>query len=532
MIDCMLIGFNDIELAPYVQMVKSLEQSSPGAFQDLRLSYVEYEGTPFRALDFLNHFNGGEVRDLHNSDFLWPVITYLGSYLHRQGLSFDYVNLFQRSKEKLGSLLRAGQIRTVAITTTVYVEPNPITEIVQFIRDLAADVPIIVGGPYVANLAATTDSRAELDEILDYLKADVYIIGREGEKTLGQVVECYRDGNSLTGVPNLAFRDGDGMRHTLPLVESNALDENMVDYSLFPAEEFTNFLTTRTAKSCPFSCSFCGFPERAGKYTYLSLEDVERELDRIAALPSVDTVTFIDDTFNVPKVRFREIMQLMIDKQYGFKWNSYYRSDHGDDATIDLMRRAGCEGAFLGIESGSDAQLKRMNKTARRKDYLRAISAFREAGINTFASLIIGFPGESEETIEETRTFLHEARPSFYRAQLWFCDPLTPIWGKRDEYDIQGRGFNWKHASMDVLEACEHINRLFKEPFESTWLPQFGFEFWSVFYLQRKGMSRERIHKYLRTFNQMVARQAIDHASGEELFDELRALSEPRLALH
>jgi radical SAM PhpK family P-methyltransferase len=490
---------------------------------------VEHEGSPYRALDFLNHFNGGEARDLHNSDFLWPVIAYLGSYLDRHGLSFDYVNLFQRGKEKLASLLRAGRIRSVAITTTVYVEPSPIIEIVEFVRAAAPDVPIIVGGPYVANLAATTDSQATLDGLLEYLEADVYVIGREGEKTLAQVVQCLREGHGLAGVPNLAYRDRDGMHRTLPLLESNPLEENMVEYSLFPASEFAHFITTRTAKSCPFSCSFCGFPQRAGKYTYLDLADVERELDRIAEIPSVDTVTFIDDTFNVPKVRFREILQLMIDKHYDFTWNCYYRSDHGDDATIDLMRRAGCEGAFLGVESGSDDQLKRMNKTARRKDYIRAISAFRDAGIITYASLIIGFPGETEQTVEETRTFVHEAAPDYFRTQLWFCDPLTPIWEKRDDYGVQGLGFNWSHSSMSAAQACEHINRMFKEPFESVWLPQFGFEFWSLFYLQRMGMSRERIRQYLRAFNRVVERQAIDEVSDPELFAELRNLAELRL---
>src|SRR5205085_1938539 len=130
-------------------------------------------------------------------------------------------------------------------------------------------------------------------------------------------------------------------------LESNPLEEHMIDYSLFPKEDFNEFLTLRTAKSCPFSCSFCGFPQRAGKYKYLSVDLVEKELDAIRNIGRVTTLTFIDDTFNVPKERFREIMRMMIRNNYGFKWNSFYRSDHGDEKTVELMAQAGCEGANL-----------------------------------------------------------------------------------------------------------------------------------------------------------------------------------------
>ena len=44
----------------------------------------------------------------------------------------------------------------------------------------------------------------------------------------------------------------------------------------------------------------------------------------------------------------------MIRKKYGFRWNSFYRCDQGDEETIKLMAEAGCEGVFLGVESGSD----------------------------------------------------------------------------------------------------------------------------------------------------------------------------------
>ena len=98
---------------------------------------------------------------------------------------------------------------------------------------------------------------------------------------------------------------------------------------------------------------------------------MEQELNAIREIGTVTTLTFIDDMFNVPKARFKEMLRMMIDNQYGFKWNCFYRSDHGDEEAIELMGKAGCEGVFLGVESGSDAMLEKMNKTARREKTMK-----------------------------------------------------------------------------------------------------------------------------------------------------------------
>jgi anaerobic magnesium-protoporphyrin IX monomethyl ester cyclase len=531
MTDCLLVGFNDFDFPTYVDFVRLMGVDS-GAYQDLKLAFIEHEGKPYRALDILSLLHDGAAPErtsprFHNSDFLWPVITYLGTYLDRQGFSFDYVNLFHLEKDKLREKLEDGCL-TVAITTTLYVSAEPILEIIAFIREFNSDAKVVVGGPYISNQAKMMEA-ADLEVLLDYLGADLYVIGREGELTLARLLAALKTGGDLAGVPNLAYRSAGRFRFTEPELESNSLAENLVDYSLFPAGEFNDFVTTRTAKSCPFSCAFCGFPQRAGRYTYLGVGEVELELDHIRSIGSVSTITFIDDTFNVPKKRFREILRMMIRNEYDFKWNSFYRSDHGDNETIALMKEAGCEGVFLGIESGSDAMLERMNKTARREDYMEALGAFAAAGIETYASLIIGFPGETDETIAETIDLLEQGKPDFFRAQLWYCDPITPIWERRDEFGISGTAFNWTHDTMDWRTACDHINRMFTGVRNSVWLPQFGFEQWSTFYLQRKGMSMAQIKTFLRCFNAIVAEQiddptAVTVAPGR--LEQLRASSQ------
>jgi radical SAM PhpK family P-methyltransferase len=507
---------NSQEFSDYLGMVRGFGEAA-GAYRDLNLSFIEYEGRPYQAMDLLSHLyvkNGGERHyPFHNADFIWPTITYLGTFLSRRGLTFDFVNAFQYDKDELREKLTSEEVLTVAIPTTLYVVPWPIQEIIDFVRECNPRVKIVVGGPYIANLAKSGD-REVVESQLRSLGADIYVISSEGETALVELLRALKSGGDLANVANLAYRDGTRFVFTKPIVEQNSLAENMVDYSLFPREAMGQFVSTRTAKSCPFACSFCNFPQQAGQYTFMSVEMVERELNAIRDLGTVTTVTFIDDTFNVPKKRFHAILQMMIRNEYfrHFKWNCTFRCDHADDEIISLMGKAGCEGVFLGVESGSDRQLSAMNKTARRKDYAWAIPRLKEESILAHANVFIGFPGETLDSVEETVSLIRETRPETFSAQPWYANPLTPIWKKRDEYEIRGSSFQWSHKTMDATTACDLVDRIFLAVDDSIFLPQYGFFQWSLFYLQRQGMPLERIKRYLRAFNALVREKMIGRA--------------------
>ncbi len=525
--DCLIIGFNDSNFEDYVRMVRSMGIDS-GAYRDLNLAFIEYHGKPYRPLDIITHFHShdtaGVHKPLHNVDFLWTTILYLGTYLSRRGFRFDYVNLFQLEKEKLREKLEKDNVLSVAITTTLYVTPHPILEIMSFIRKYNDRVKIIVGGPYVHN-QTTADDPEEIQRQFKYIGADVYVIGQEGEQALVNVLGALKSGSDLSGIHNIAYKNGEGYVVTPASRESNLLEENMVDYRLFPKEDVGEFLSVRTSKSCPFACAYCGFPKRAGRYNYLNAGLVEKELNAIRDIGTVTTLTFIDDSFNVPLKRFKEILRMMIRNNYGFRWHSFFRCDFCDEETVSLMRDAGCEAAVLGVESASDEMLKRMNKTSRRADYLKAIPLLKKTGMLVYAGFIIGFPGETHDTVRETIDFIEETRPDFYRTQLWYCDPLTPIWQKRSEYGIRGSAFNWSYNTMDSKTAIELIENIYVSVKNSTWLPQYGFEIWSIFYLLRKGMPMERIKAFITGFNAAIKEKLLSPGRGEirpALFESLR----------
>jgi radical SAM PhpK family P-methyltransferase len=507
-LDCVVIGYNEVPFAQYESFLRKYGEDSE-AYRDLKFSYVELGGRRMDYVGLMNHtYNlalggGADGEEFRSGDIPNLAAVYLTNYLRRAGLGAEYLNLFQYEQDKLRHLLAQDPL-CVAITTTFYVVNMPVIEMVRFIREHNPSVKIVVGGPLVANHARNYRG-ADLKAALDDMGADIYVVEGQGEQTLAQLVRCLKEGGDLAAVPNLAYVEAGEVRRTKVVPENNSMDENAIDWRAVAAARPGRTIQTRTARSCAFKCAFCNYPTRAGALTLSSLDTIERELDSIYELGDVSNVVFIDDTFNVPFPRFKDVCRLMIRKKYPFNWFSYFRCSNSDEEAIDLMAESGCKGVFLGIESGSPTILKNMNKAATIEKYAQGIEWLRSRGILTFGSFIVGFPGETEETVNETIDFIRDTRPDYYRAQMWYCEAGTPIQDLREPYQIEGEGFVWSHKTMDSLEAMDHIDRMFLTVEESLWLPQWSFDFWIIPYLMGKGVSTERFRKFMAPAHKLLA---------------------------
>jgi len=509
-LDCVVIGYNEMPFDRYETILRDCGENSE-AYRDIKFSFVELEGRKLDYVGLLNHAWGlahgqdqkkGGKREFESGDIPNLASVYLTWFLRKRGLEAKYINLFQLDKAKLAEYL-ADEPYCVAITTTFYVLNYSVSEIVEFIRSCNPRVKIVVGGPLIANHLRNYPEWRLKEMLLDMM-ADYYVADAQGEMTLWRVVECLRNKDKIGSVPNLIYFSDGEMIQTQVIPENNSLDDNYIAWNCFPDEDLGRTIQLRTARSCAFSCSFCNYPSRAGKLTLAQIGTIENELDSIRDLGGIENVVFIDDTFNVPLERFKEICRLMIRKNYRFNWFSYFRCSNSDEEAIDLMARSGCKGVFLGIESGSPAILKNMNKAATVEKYVKGIRWLRECGILTFGSFIVGFPGETAETIEETASFIRETAPTYYRAQMWYCEPGTPIEREREKYQITGQGFMWKHSTMESMEAMDHIEKMFLSLKESQWLPQWSFDFWIIPYLLGKGIPLARFGNFMEAANKML----------------------------
>lgn len=529
-IDCFIVGHNEMDFAEYEKRVRKMGVNS-GAYRDLNLNYLRYNNRPYQASEIFNLFCRDEkacripVKPVQMLDTFSATIPYLGTYLSRRGFTFDYVVSFQEEKEVLAEKLQQENILAIAVTTTLYVSAFPIIEIIEFIKKYNRTAKIIVGGPFISTQVRVLDE-TELETLFNStIKADFYVNSSQGEATLVKLLSALKSNSPPDQINNIYYRADKGLAATPILKENNKLSENTVNWDLF-TNRISAHAAVRTSISCPFSCAFCGYPEHAGPFQTAAANVIEKELNQLDKIKTLDSVYFIDDTFNVPVKRFKEILRILIKNKYSFKWHSYFRCQYADNEMVELMKESGCEGVYLGIESGSDQILKNMNKAVTVKKYLEGIQLLKKYGIIAYGNFIIGFPGETHETVQDTIAFIKESGLDFYRVQLWYCDTITPIWKEREKYDIKGERFEWSHVGMDSRTACDLIDEIFLTTHQSTWVPQYNFNFDCIWHLVHQGLSFKMVKNFLDSFNRGIKEKLTDtNPSLKELsFDVINQL--------
>jgi len=525
-IDCLFIGHNEMEFQEYEKEVRKMGLHSR-AYADLNLNFIWYDNKPYSAADTFNLFylNGGDdkpaadLKPLSWGENFSNTIAYLGTFLHRRGLTFDFVNYFRDQKEELAKKLSEENILTIGITTTLYISAFPILEIIDFIRRYNRTAKIVTGGPFIATQCRIMDSNS-LEYLFDSIGADFYINSSEGEATLVKLINALKNNQPLEEINNLYFKSNQGYTATPSLIENNDLSENSIDWDLFSGQ-VDEYALVRTSTSCPFSCAFCGYPSHAGRYRTASLEAVEKELNGLDKIKSLKHITFIDGTPNIPPKRYKKILKMIQKNNYHFKWNSNLRCQFLDRETAELMKETGCDGVYLGIESGSNKILNNMNKAVTVEEYYKAIEMLNKYDIPAFGCFVLGFPGETDETVQETMKFIKESGIGYFRIQLWYYEVIAPISKRKEEFKLTGSNFEWSHATMDSKRASEIIDDIFLTIDDPIWVPQYNFDFNGLLqHMIYRGYTPEEVNNFIRAFNDGI-REKLSNPSQKDISFEL-----------
>jgi radical SAM PhpK family P-methyltransferase len=495
-LECLILGHYDLGFDFHEGLLRSKGLGS-GDYRNLRMDFITLDGRKLPFLDVLNQLTG---QHLHWTEMTQVAPVYLASFLRNSGIDAEFSSFFYSKKAELADLLGL-RPKVVALTTTLYLTPLVAKEAVKFVRQRSPDSIIVVGGPLIDNLAYHLE-KADFRLILEEMGGDVYVQQRQGEQTLTNLLLALRSGADLNKVRNCYVRWQGQFVFTGEETEFSLLP---IDWDHFREKDLGQTLQTRTALSCPFRCTFCDYPVRAGKWVPQEIGAVEKELQQIQERGNVRNLVFIDDTFNVPADRFKEILRMMIRNKFEFQWYSYLRCNIMDQELSELMSASNCAGVFLGIESGDADVLKVMKKMASPEQYRRGIKLLRDCGIMTFASLIVGFPGETPKSIEHTIELLQDARPTFFRGEIWYNNPRAPIYKNKDQLGLDGLGYKWRHNTMDWEQACEMVLKLFGEVTTSTWLPMYDFDFWILPYLEGKGMTLDQIQRFVKACDTLLS---------------------------
>lgn len=336
--------------------------------------------------------------------------------------------------------------------------------IADIVRSILPDCLLVAGGPlptlYPARFARVFDAvftgeadRAFPEFCADALSRSITRMALADLPLSGYEGLFISRGNLL--VSNPPASNGESERDKFPLPDRSDFD-HAVYQAAWRAVDGTRTTSIMTTVGCPYGCDFCSKPVFGSRYRTRSLDSVVREIDEIQDL-GYDTLWIGDDSFTLSLSRLQEFCRRLHGRDLG--WSCLSRVTGMDAITARMMKEAGCRRVYLGMESGSEETLRIMNKHATVEDGVNAVSLYRDAGIEVAAFFMVGYPGETEESIEKT-------------FQLSLSLPLDYI-SFNVPYPLPGSRLFERVSSLDASRdwnAENEITFVYKSDFDEGWI--------------------------------------------------------------
>ena len=358
-------------------------------------------------------------------------LLYLAAYLRerQQGVEVAVLDSPATSLDMDGFARELGKHRPDIVGITVYTTTFVAAmEAARKVKEAFPAALVVVGGPHAS---------VRPEECLESPHVDVAVLG-EGEETLRRIVACRAAGGDLASVPKIVYkRDGQAVAtpvepevpdlDALPppardLVEMSRYRPAHGTFRRLPA---TNMITSR---GCPFRCYFCSKAVSGSHYRAQSAKKTVDELEGLARDYGIREVIFNDDVFTLDAKRVEAICDLLLERGLDVTWSCSTRVNLVKPHLLARMKKAGCISIGYGIEAGDPALLEKVHKgfdLATARDALRWT---HEAGIESRAFYMLGFPGETRATIQRTLDVAMELAADFVIFNLVIPMPGTPLY--------------------------------------------------------------------------------------------------------
>jgi radical SAM superfamily enzyme YgiQ (UPF0313 family) len=316
------------------------------------------------------------------------------------------------------------------------------------------DAPIVLGGPHPTVLPEESAAKPFVD----------VVVRGEGEATWLELLQAWDRGNAGLGadrfldaedgpILGITYRDSQGEivstadRAPIPVAELEAMP--FPAWHLFKMERYTNLQPTvdrvlgpslpiLTSRGCPYRCSYCSQigPRR---WRARSAENVVAEWRWLGREWGAAEIGVLDDSFNIDRQRVLDLCRRLGEEGLtGVPWIMIngIRANLADEEVLGAMVRAGCLRTAFGVESGNQAILDAVVDKHLTLDQVRsAFRAARAVGLETIGFFIIGLPGETEQTIEDTIRFAIELDPVVANFSI-----ATPFPGTQMYDTVMARG--------------------------------------------------------------------------------------------
>ena len=425
-------------------------------------------------------------------------LAYLTSFIEEKGHEVKVIDCqaLDIDHKKLKTEIESFEPDIVGITSIAPLTRSALLA-AKAAKEALHDVTVILGGPHATFMD---------EQILAEEEAVDFVVRGEGEQTLLEIAQNIRDSNKVDSIKGITFRRNKQVIRTpnrpfiqdLDKLPKPAYDHFELDrYRLFGKK----LLPVITSRGCPFQCAFCVASRMFGKaYRMRSAENVLDELEWLKNVHGAEAFTFYDDTLTFDKNRLLKICDGMKNRKIGLPWDCQTRVDQVSKEILAEMKAAGCVQVFFGVESGCQQILDAVNKKTSIKQNEKAIRMAKQAGLFVTISLMIGYPGETRDTLKQTLDFVQRSKPD----DVYLC-VATPYPGTELRSLVEKRG--WKMSSN--LDLYDTMTPVFENPeLPSEEITKFRREFYNSFYSPTY-VFRQLLKK--NAYSRMMARTALNH---------------------
>lgn len=380
-------------------------------------------------------------------------LAFLAAALENAGHKVQMLDLvvYPYTKKHLARTLKTFDPQFVG-TTAVTMNFNHAARVIRDVKALAPDILTVMGGPHVTFCARETlEACPEID----------FIVLGEGEEILVELVKAYQNNSPWSDIKGLAYQDRGRPVLTAPkdpIQDIDGLPEparHLIPLGRYRALGLPISMTT--SRGCPFRCIFCVGRKMVGaKVRYRNPQKVVDELAYLGTL-GFHQINIADDLFTASKKHCLAVCDEIIRRQLNIQWTSFARVDTVSRPVLERMKQAGCNAVSFGVETGSPEILTTIKKGITLDQVIHAVTICNDVGITPQASFILGLPGETIHTLQQTVAFAEQLKSMgvLHGYHLLAPFPGTDVRENSQNYDIQIMSNDWDdyHANQAIVRT-------------------------------------------------------------------------------
>ncbi|MGB3223350.1 MAG: radical SAM protein [Desulforhopalus sp.] len=379
----------------------------------------------------------------------------ISAYLTANGLENDIIDCYAHpdSDELITDYLQMEQPSFIGFscTTSSFFDGERLANLA---KSILPGIKVVFGGVHVSAL--------KKEVLVTSLSIDYVVVG-EGEETVRELLSTRED--QLEEVEGLVLRRSDGEVRftgqrtklleldTLPFPDYSKLTGYPEAYSLpifnYPKVPNGSCLSSR---GCPYACSYCDRSVFRRTFRYNSADYLYRHVRYLQETYGIRHLNFYDDQFTFNRRRVVDFCNMIIARPLGVTYNCAARAEHLDFELLQLMKAAGCWMISLGIETGDEELLAAHRQNPDLQMMREKIGLIKRAGIRVKGLLMMGLPGETEESIRRSRNYVFSLPIDDFNLAKFTPFPGSPVYKQIKDGGTSLGIFEENWEKMDCMQ--------------------------------------------------------------------------------